>query len=633
MFNRLNHPIVTTIATVIFSAMLIFAAQPAAAQETFPGKPAWWENSIRHIGSKPDRQQQLWFTASEDGDYRIKIWWGQDIDPAGDRPFDCDTGECQTGETGHVTLNGTTPDAAIYNIFDGRLGWYLGYTELERPLVTGDEIYSIYGSMNDSINVYVEVERITTSEPPVQTSFSCTIPNTIGLEWGRYYLYDVRPQNRIVDVKHEGIVISPLSYSQDWENDGLPHPILNDNGTIVARFIIEYHYGNDGNISYVECYIPEPTDDEPGNDQPENTQPQTNQPASEPTQQPIAIPYVCASTETIVSTAYDPQLYNMVTVPVDPENQREWELVRYEVVTEEGEQVVVLDDLLTDSARYDGIDFMDVVSLEPNHNCIIASIATPVDDRRTEEDALGKVYFMDYGGNLLSTLEGDQYDYVHVEWTANYTVIAVRREQQPDGSWSQPRAYLTDRTGSFWIALGEGSNHQSLINAQTGEPVIAYTTTQHTLAFLMLRNHQVDRQWDTGLESDRAEWMPDGSRLFVKSGDMYHVLEFDNYTGDVYSDTFEATDVAIDPENDGDVIVSNPLTDNRQTFPKLNRLTLQVDPVAAPINSDWVDPQDGMYQANLTPVIDYLNRLQASRQEARTVARTTSGPIGGSMGS
>ncbi|MAU13643.1 MAG: hypothetical protein CL607_27750 [Anaerolineaceae bacterium] len=631
MFKRRNQTIVTAIASFIFSIVLIFTAQPISAQDVFPGEPAWWGDSIRHIGSKPDRQQKLWFTASEDGEYRIKIWWGQDIDPSGDRPFDCDIGECQTGETGHVTLNGTTPDAAIYDMSDGRLGWHLGYTELERSLVTNDEIYSVYGSMNDSINVYVEVER--TSEPPLKTSFSCTIPNTIGLEWGRYYLHEVREQNRVVHVKHEGIVISPLSYSQDWENDGLPHPILDEDGTVLATFIIEYHYGDDGNISDVECYIPEPESDQPENDQPTNDQPESTQPhsgqtASEPTPQPVAIPYVCANTETIVSTAYDPQLYNMVAEPVDPKNQREWELVRYDVVTEDSEQVVVFDDILTDSARYNGIDFMDVVSLEPNHNCIIASIATPVDEHATNDVARGKVYFIDYGGNLLSILEDDQYDYVHVEWTANYTVIAVRREQQPDGSWSQPRAYLTDRTGSFWIALGEGSNHQSLNNVQTGEPVIAYTTTHQTLAFLTLRQHQVDRQWDTGLSSDRAEWMPDGSRIFVKSGDMYHVLEFDNSTGDIYSNTFEARDVAIDPENDGDVIVSNPLTDNRQTFPELDRLELLVDPVAAPINSDWVDPQDGTYQANLTPVFDFLDKLQALRQqEARTVARTAHSPI------
>ena len=253
MFTRRLYPLFIT----IISFALLFTAQPILAQgDAFPGKPAWWDDSIRHIGSKPDQRQRLWFTAPQDGAYRIKIWWGQDIAPSGTRPFDCGTGECQTGETGHVTINGTTPDAAIYTMSDDRLGWYLGYTELERVLSVDDEIYSIYGSMEHSINVYLEVELIPAMQPspPANPSFSCVIPNTIGLEWGRYYLYEVTPENRIVHVKHEGIVISPLAYDQDWENDGYPHPILDEEGNILATFIVAYQYDDSGNVEYVELF-------------------------------------------------------------------------------------------------------------------------------------------------------------------------------------------------------------------------------------------------------------------------------------------------------------------------------------------------------------------------------------------
>ncbi|QPC84087.1 hypothetical protein G4Y79_06830 [Phototrophicus methaneseepsis] len=612
--------------TVLISVVLALTAQPTFAQDaSYPGKPSWWESSIRLIGSKPDHRQRLWFTASQAGNYRIKIWWGQDIDPDGTRSFDCGTGECQTGETGHVTLNGTTPDAAIYSIADGRRGWYLGYTEIEKTLAVGDAIYAIYGSMEYSINVYVEVQLIppeATPAPPIMPSFSCVMPNTVGLEWGYYYLHEVKPQNRIVHVKHEGIVISPLAYAQDWENDGLPHPILDEEGHILMTFTITYHYDEQGSIGYVECALPQPELSQRG-PQVSPSQTQSPQPMSTFTATSLPVvstpvvqqPYSCSSQETIVSTAYDPQLYDVMAKSTDDEPQKMWELVRYDVIDEDGEQVVVLSDILTEGARYDDVYFREVVSLEPTQNCIIATIATPIETRTSEETAPRKVYFMDYGGYLLSTLEGEQYDYVHVEWTANYTVIAVRREQQPDGTWSDPRAYLTDRTGSFWVPLGEGTSHQSLINSRTGEPIIAYTTLHHTLAFMTLRYHEVDHTWDTGLASDRAEWIPDGSGIFIKTQDTYHMLVFDNTPDTLYTETFEAIDLAIDPDNDGDAIVSTPtMQTSSEPIPELNRLELEVDPVALPINSDWVDPQHGIYEANPVPIFNFLNALRIANQ-------------------
>jgi len=84
---------------------------------------------------------------------------------------------------------------------------------------------------------------------PTDRTMFCRMPNTLGLELGKYTMFNLP----IVEVKAEGIEVTIVT-NQPWQNG--TYQIYGQNG-LVAEFFMEVHRDDSGGITGITCRFPE----------------------------------------------------------------------------------------------------------------------------------------------------------------------------------------------------------------------------------------------------------------------------------------------------------------------------------------------------------------------------------------